>query len=455
MPLLSTFRSSRLAHGGLANLFAFGSQIFIQLVSVPVLAHAFGLVGYGVWLIISTVPTYLVLSDVGLVTAATNDMTIKHAAGDRAGVLSVLQSISVVVLTLFLVVTISVTGLVWVTQQSPTFWPSALKPHLWAIPLLTGYAAMCIFSLVPVAVMRATGHYARGTFFYDISTLAEALLIMAVATITHDIVKTAAAPLIFRSIAVPFIYANARRLQPDLKLGLSHVSMGEIRRLLPAALGVVAIPVGLGLSLQGTSLVVGAILGPVAVAMFVPVRTASRMAVQMAGMIGRALIPEVAAARGRGDMAAESRFWRINRIAKWLILIPATVVFVVFGVPAISLWTGGKIVPDQSFVAIMALTILFHGSWFLNAILLTASHDHVSVAKYIVGACTGGVAVATLLCHHWGLNGAAASLVIVDVVLSLLVGIQVRRVMADHRAALTVPDLSEFHGVSSSTDATN
>lgn len=434
-PSLSALRTSRLAHGGMANLFAFVSQLFIQLVSVPVLVHAFGLVGYGIWLIISTVPTYLVLSDVGLVTAATNDMAIKHAAGDRDGVLSVLQSISIVVLVLFLIVTMGITALVWATSQSAAFWSPALKPHVWAVPLLTGYAAMCIFSLVPVAVMRATGHYARGTFFYDIATFAEALLIMAVATMTRDIVATAAAPLIFRSLAVPIIYANARRLQPHLRIGLSHVSMAEIRRLLPAALGVVAIPVGLALSLQGTSLVIGAILGPAAVAMFVPVRTASRMAVQMAGMVGRALIPEIAAARGRGDPASESRFWRINQIAKWLILIPAALVFLLFGVQAIALWTGGKIIPDQSFVAIMAIAILFHGSWFLNAILLTAGHDHVSVAKYIIVVCAGGLGITALLCPQWGLNGAAASLVIVDLCLAFVVGIQVRRVLTGHQAA--------------------
>jgi O-antigen/teichoic acid export membrane protein len=437
-PSTAALRTSRLAHGGLANLFAFGSQIFIQLVSVPVLAHAFGLVGYGIWLIISTLPTYLVLSDVGLVTAATNDMTIKHAAGDRKGVLTVLQSISVVVLALFAVVMIGVTGLVGATSDSVWFWSATIQPHVWAIPLLTGYAAMCIFSLVPVAVMRATGHYARGTFLYDIATLIEALLIMLVATITQDIVKTAAAPLIFRALAVPIIYANARRLQPDLKLGLSHVSLKEIRRLLPAALGVVAIPVGLGLSLQGTSLVIGAILGPAAVAMFVPVRTASRMAVQMAGMVGRALIPEMAAARGRMDATAETRFWRINRMAKWIILIPAALVFVVFGVPMVALWTGGKIVPDQNFVAIMALTIIFHGSWFLNAILLTASHDHTGIAPQIVIASGLGLIIASYLTPTYDLVGAAASLLIVDAALAIVIGRHVRKIGQRHSNVATV-----------------
>ena len=434
LPSRAKFQSSRIAHSGFANLFAFTSQIFIQLVSVPVLVNAFGLKGYGIWLIISTVPTYLVLSDVGLVTAATNDMTIKYAASDHVGVVTVLQSIAVVALTLFAGVTTAITSLVWATVDVIGFWPTELQPHIWALPLLTGYSAMCIFSLIPVALMRATGQYARGTFLYDICTFSESLLIMGIATTTQNLVAAAAAPLIFRTLAVPLIYLHARRLQPDIKLGLDHVSMAEVRRLLPAALGVVAIPVGLALSLQGTSLVVGAILGPIAVAMFVPVRTASRMAVQMAGMVGRALIPEIAAARGRDDSAAESQFWRINRLAKWMILAPATAVFLAFGVQAVSLWTGGKIVPTQELIAIMALTIIFHGSWFLNAILLTAGHDHVSIAKYIVGASICGLLLAALMTPTWGLDGAAASLVVVDAVLAYVVYQQVCRVTARHGA---------------------
>jgi O-antigen/teichoic acid export membrane protein len=420
-----------LATGGLANLFSFGSQILVQLISVPILANAFGLVGYGIWLILSTVPTYLVLSDVGLVTAATNDMTIKYAENDDVGLLTVFQSIAVVVSALFVLLTIIVTALVAVSAILPGVWPDQLRPHVWAIPMLTAYASMCIISMIPVAALRASGFYARGTLIYDSCILIEGLLTLVAAIVTRNLVIAAAAPLIFRTIAMPFIYFHMRALRPEISAGLDHVRMTEIKRLLPAALGVMAIPVGLAISLQGSSLVVGAILGPAAVAVFVPVRTASRMAIQMAGMVGRALIPEIAAARGRGDTLAERRYWRLNALTKWMILVPAAVLFGLFGVQAVALWTGGKIVPPQMFVSVMAIVIVVHGSWFLSAILLTASHDHIGIAKYILIACLAGLGICLVLTQTWGLTGAAASLVCVDLVLAVVVGLAVRQL---HRA---------------------
>src|SRR5258708_39598444 len=64
----------------------------VQIVSVPVFLHFWGGKLYGEWLIISAIPIYLALSDVGFATVACNDMTMRVAAGDRDGALETYQS---------------------------------------------------------------------------------------------------------------------------------------------------------------------------------------------------------------------------------------------------------------------------------------------------------------------------------------------------------------------------
>src|SRR6185437_4289622 len=54
--------------------------------------HAWGIKVYGEWLILSVLPTYLALSDVGFGSVAANDMTMRVAAGDRDGALETFQS---------------------------------------------------------------------------------------------------------------------------------------------------------------------------------------------------------------------------------------------------------------------------------------------------------------------------------------------------------------------------
>jgi len=55
----------------------------VQIVSVPVFLHFWGVKLYGEWLIISGIPTYLRLSYVGFATVACNDMTMRVIADDR------------------------------------------------------------------------------------------------------------------------------------------------------------------------------------------------------------------------------------------------------------------------------------------------------------------------------------------------------------------------------------
>src|SRR5260370_41898128 len=55
----------------------------VQIVSVPVFLHFWGVKLYGEWLIISAIPIYLALSDLGFGNVAANDMTMRVIAGYR------------------------------------------------------------------------------------------------------------------------------------------------------------------------------------------------------------------------------------------------------------------------------------------------------------------------------------------------------------------------------------
>lgn len=88
----SAASSRRLLRGiGATALYPIVSAV-IQLVSVPVFLRFWGPSLYGEWLLLSTVPTYLSLTDMGFGSVAGNDMTMRVAAGDRTGALRSFQS---------------------------------------------------------------------------------------------------------------------------------------------------------------------------------------------------------------------------------------------------------------------------------------------------------------------------------------------------------------------------
>src|ERR1700676_1377462 len=102
----------RLLHGLGANSLNPIVAAAIQLGSVPLLLHAWGVAKYGDWLILSAIPSYLSLSDIGFGDASGSDMTMRVAAGDRKGGVETFQSswvlISVVSLCVGLLASIAV-----------------------------------------------------------------------------------------------------------------------------------------------------------------------------------------------------------------------------------------------------------------------------------------------------------------------------------------------------------
>ena len=86
---------SRLFRGVGANAYSQAVSFSIQFGSVPLLLSAWGAHTFGLWLVISAIPSYLALSDFGFSAAASNDMTLAAARGAYAEARAVFQSVLV------------------------------------------------------------------------------------------------------------------------------------------------------------------------------------------------------------------------------------------------------------------------------------------------------------------------------------------------------------------------
>ena len=82
----------RIVSGFGANIYGQVATIFIQLLSVPVYLHYWNTQIYGEWLMLSAVPAYFSMADVGLVAVASNKMTMLSAKGKHAESNRVFQS---------------------------------------------------------------------------------------------------------------------------------------------------------------------------------------------------------------------------------------------------------------------------------------------------------------------------------------------------------------------------
>ncbi|MDC7786711.1 hypothetical protein PQJ75_08250 [Rhodoplanes sp. TEM] len=393
-----------------ANIVGVGLTALAQLATVPVLSAAWGIAGFGTWLMLATIPTWLALGDFGFGTAATAEMIAAAARGERARVVAVFQS--VLLLTLLAAATaVALASPLLVADRLPGLpgWAAAHGP---AVAVLVAYAAAALVSRLFLAALRASGHYASATIAFETATCLECLAMLGAALLGADHLGCALVLLGCRAVMTAAFAALLTHRVPDLRPGLAHASAADLRRLLSPAVATLAFPIAFAVNIQGMTLVAGTVLSPVAVAVLEPVRTASRVAIQVTGAVNRATMPEFAAATARGDHAAVRKLVAVNVGVAAGVLLPGAAAFVLLGRTVVEIWSGGRIVPEAGFVLLMGIAMLIHGLWHFTANLLLAVNAHADFARVLVASALVSVAAAVPAAHLFGLDGIAGTVLL-------------------------------------------
>ncbi len=385
---------NRLVKGFSANAY---NQVVIactQLFGVPFLLHFWGTRLYGEWLILSAIPVYLSMADLGFSQTAGNDMTQRVARGDYKGALAVFQSIGL------LIAICSSAGLAFVIALLSATPIACLLPMqmlssrqvAWIIGLLAAEVLVSINEGTMHAGFRAGGGYAFHTALNASTLLIQNTALWLSAFAGGGAVAGAATFLVVRLLAFPFTVMLLVRRYPWIKLGVANARRAHARRLLRPAVANLAFPLARGLNIQGMRIVVGMVLGPIAVVTFTALRTLARVILQASMTISHACEPEFATAFGNGDNVLLRKLY--VHTTQLTICLAFALAVVLFGTKnwILAFWTHGKVVMDaRLFAWLMASTVvgtLGYGS----LVVMKAANRHIRVAIYFMTAA--GLAVA-------------------------------------------------------------
>ena len=399
-------------------------QIFIRLTEVPLLLAFWGAQLYGEWLMLSAIPAYLAIGDGGFAGAACRDMTMKSGADDQQGALAVFQSTWVLLLAVSVVAFL----LAWVfAAVSPLhIWLgfSAITPTetknvllLLVIHVLIGFQSNLLNGGFWVA-----GKYPTGMVLVATTQLLEFLGLGLAVILGGGPVQAATGYVIGRILGTSFIWIGQRKVISWLRYGFAHASFKELKRLAVPAFASLAFPLGNALNIQGMRLVVGLALSPAAVAVFVPLRTLSRLALQPQAVIYRLIEPELALAFGAEDYSLFRRiFAKGCQLSLWGCI--GACFFV--GVTAkwiFPVWTGGKLVMHWPTYIFLLISVLLLCIWGTTLVALYATNRHGSIATFYI-PIYGVLALSLgyLGLKSLGLGGAAFALFVVEATMVLLV----------------------------------
>ena len=421
-PVRSTTVRQRIQHGVGANAYGQLVTVIVQLVGVPILLHAWGTQLYGEWLILFAIPGYLSMVDLGFSQSAGNDMTARVARGDRAGALSVFQSLGVLVYGLT-AIGLALSALVifhlpiheWMNFESLD-----ADSTRWTLWLLSATVLVTLPDGVTHAGFRAGGEYAFHYGMYSTVRLLQFAGICVTALAGGGAVAAAAMFLAIRAVGSLIFAVMVVRRHPWLSYGSEKAEVAELHRLLSPALANMAIPLAQALNLQGMVLVVGAVLGPPAVVVFSTLRTLTRLALQMVLAVAHATEPELATAYGADDRGLmRALFVHALRGGLWLALFAAAGL-ALFGGLILDVWTQGKVAMHPVLFAWLLGSAVASVLWYGALIVLKAANRHVRAAWAYVVAAAAAVGLAVVLLRLTdNLAYAGFALVMMDVTMAL------------------------------------
>ena len=410
----------RLLRGFSANGLSQIVAILVQIFSVPIFLQSWGNQLYGEWLILSAIPTYLAISDMGLTSAAANEMTMKVAEDNKPAAVEIFQSISFLIQIISLTLSIVVIFVVILFPINNWLNISNLRKidtfHI--IIFLTLYVLTGMQKNVILAGFRCDGNYAFGVACASISRFLE---YAAVTVFVLLGASPAIAALVFWAACVFSLFFMRLSLAKKSSWLVSQqnaVNSQIIKSLIKPALASMSFPLGNAVNNQGVTIAIGSALGAKDVVIFTSLRTLSRLALQLMGVIKDAVSPEISSAYARRDMALAKGLHRYScQFTLWLGLI-LVVVIALCGEWIVEIWTRGLVKFDASLLYIMLLNVVISSFWFTSISVLTSTNNHQNIAVYYLFSNLISLLLAIYFIPKLGLMGAAYSVLFTDIVMS-------------------------------------
>ncbi len=388
----------------------------VQLGSVPVLLHAWGAAKYGDWLLLSAIPSYLTLSDLGFGNASGSDMSMRVAADDREGALQTFQSSWVLVTSVSLAaLLLAFISVWWIPWQRLLKLSSVSNFQAATIMIVLGaYVVVSQQNGVAESGYRSDGNFATGTFWVAILRVTEAVVATAVAALGGSVLAVALTYLAIRCLGTVGYVILLHHISPWIRYGIRHARLTTIRKMVAPAFGFMALPVGTALSQQGIQLAIGANLGPIAVVSFSTLRTLSRLNFQLISVIKNALWPELSRAFGAANISLARRLHRRACQASLGLSIFGGLVLWVLGPLIYRLWIRQSIGFDVTCFHILLVVVVANSLWDTSSVIPMSINGHFRIAVTYSIAAAFSLGVAWLLIPALGITGAAIALLATD-----------------------------------------
>lgn len=426
-------------------------SIFVQLINVPVMLRYWGVQLFGEWLLISTIPAYLLLTDFGFGNVAGSDMTMRVHAGDTEGAIESFQSTAVLVLIVSLLIGLFLSAVIFLLPVHRLLHLSAMSPKETKTALLF----LCVNCLVIMqwnfitAPYKCAGKYATALLCVNVIRILESISFLVLLVSHAGPVQLSMLMLGISMVGTCCLLIMKHKLIPWLPLGVRHATWQRVRDLSKPAIAYMAFPAGSAISLQGMTMVVGVLLGPLAVALFNPMRTLSRMVLQLSEAVKLSVWQELSAAYGQQNWGLARKLHRSACQVSLVLALFVSIALAISGSRIFALWTRGRIVMDVPTFYILLIVVLVNSVWNASSAVPLAANRHQRLSIVYLVCTSASLLIGYPLIRHLGLRGAGGALMLCEIGMSICVVRMSNNLLSDEWPAFAASmlDTAQFRAL--------
>ena len=383
-------------------------NIGLGIVLMPFTVRHLGQTEYGVWMLVASMTTYFQLLDLGYGNGVVRHLVDADRRGDVADVNRIASTFVCVYAGIAVVACAAIAVMIGVVV--PRF------PHLSSAQVRVAQVLLAILGArvaigFPLTVFGAVTNARQG---FALNNLVASATVVASAMCTYAVLEGGGGllTLVAMTTAVSILgyggYAwTAYRVMPELRIRPSYFSASRWRDVTSFSLYLFAISVAGQISFNIDNIVVGACLGPAAVAVYTIALRLSEYQRRLCDQFSGMLFPVVMAFGADGDREALKRtLVEGNRIALTLVA-GASVCLVGFSGPLIVRWMGPAFAGSVTPFNVLALAGVIVVSQAVSSNVLIAVGRHRIVTWIWAAEAAMNLVLSVALVRTMGLPGIA------------------------------------------------
>lgn len=416
----------------IGSIFIKGVSILIQLILVPMTLGYLSQELYGIWLTISSIMLWLNFFDVGLTLGLKNKLSEALAKNDIEKGKSLVSTTYIVMLIIFLPLCLIGECVIPYVDWSSFLNVSQIYneelSHVVSI-LLVCFSLQMIFNVI-TAVVSAHQKVALASAFPVIGNLCSVIVIYLLNIFTKPSLTNLASaisyiPALVLMISSFILYTG--KLKP-VKPSVSYFDKSNIKDILNLGIKFFIIQIQMIVLYQATNILISNVSSPSDVTPYNIAYKYIGVASMTFNIILAPLWPAFTDAYMKNDWSWMKQIYGKMRKV-YAILLGGVILMVILSPVAYKLWIGDRAIIPLTMTVVVALFVIVH-AWDALQIILINGIGKVKLQTYItlVGLICH-IPLSLLLGKHIGAIGVVISMVIINIIYSIVFTIQLHKLL--------------------------